>query len=168
MRIIKWNLLTQSLQLFWDLDLLEIKENKKSVNENVADEIKLEENRYTVKLAFQENHPVILENYSLSAKRLNELKIRLHKDILLLQEYNDVIKEQLELGIIEKIDTPNVSGERTYTLLKSTIIWFIQLTYEKADTEKVYLQMNVHWSHRDHLHFLWFNATNRERPIIER
>ena len=110
------------MQLFWDLDLLEIKENKKSVNENVADEIKLEENRYTVKLAFKENHLVILENYSLSAKRLNELKIRLDKDMLLLQEYNDVIKEQLELGIIEKIDTPNVSGERTYTLLKSTII----------------------------------------------
>ena len=132
------------MQLFWDLDLLEIKENKKSVNENVADEIKLEENRYTVKLAFKENHLVILENYSLSAKRLNELKIRLDKDMLLLQEYNDVIKEQLELGIIEKIDAPNVSGKRTYTLLKSTIIWFIQLTYEKADTEKVYLQMNVH------------------------
>ena len=104
------------MQLFWDLDLLEIKENKKSVNENVADEIKLEENRYTVKLAFQENHPVILENYSLSAKRLNGLKIRLDKDILLLQEYNDVIKEQLELGIIEKIDTPNVSGGKNLHL----------------------------------------------------
>ena len=84
------------------------------VYENVADEIKLEGNRYTVKVPFRDDHPVIAENYSLSAKRLKRLKNRLNKDKSLLQKYDDVIKEQLELGIIEKVDTPIVAGEGTY------------------------------------------------------
>ena len=37
----------------------------------------------------------------------------LNKDKLLLQKY-DVIKEQLELGITVKIDTPIVAGEGAY------------------------------------------------------
>ena len=52
------DLLTQNLQRFWDLNLLGIKENERSVYENVADEIKLEGNRYTLKLPFKEDHPV--------------------------------------------------------------------------------------------------------------
>ena len=68
------------LQRFWELDLLGIKENEKSVYEYVADETKLEGNRYTVKLLFKEDHPVISENYSLSGKRINGLKNLLDKD----------------------------------------------------------------------------------------
>ena len=65
------DLLTQNLQRFWDLDSLRIKENEKSVCENVADEIKSEGNRYIVKLPVKQDHLVIRENYSLSAKRSN-------------------------------------------------------------------------------------------------
>ena len=46
-------LFTQNLQKFWDLDTIGIKENEKSVYENVSDEIKLDGNRYTVKLPFR-------------------------------------------------------------------------------------------------------------------
>ena len=80
----------------------------------MADEIKLEGNRIAVKLPFKEDHPVIPENYSLSAKRLTGLKNRLDKGKSLLKKYDDVIKEQLELGIIEKVDTTIVAGEGTY------------------------------------------------------
>ena len=38
------------LQLFWDLDSIGIKENEKSVYQNVRDEIELERNRYPLKL----------------------------------------------------------------------------------------------------------------------
>ena len=68
------------LQRFWEIDLLGIKENEKSVYEYVADETKLEGNRYAVKLLFKEDHPVISENYSLSGKRINGLKNLLEKD----------------------------------------------------------------------------------------
>ena len=74
------NFLTQNLQRFWNLDSFGIKENEKALYENVADEIKLEGDRYTVKLLFKEDHPVIPENYSSSAKRLNGLKNRLDKN----------------------------------------------------------------------------------------
>ena len=60
--------------------MLGIKENEKSVYEYVADETKLEGNRYTVKLLFKEDHPVISENYSLSGKIINGLKNLLDKD----------------------------------------------------------------------------------------
>ena len=109
------DLLIQNSQRFWNLDLLGFKENEKLVYEDVDDEIKLEGNRYTVKLPFKENHPANPENYLLSAKRLKGLKNRLDKDKSLLQKYDDVIKEQLELGIIEKVDTTIVAGEGTYT-----------------------------------------------------
>ena len=66
----KWNSLTGNLQWFWDLDLLRIKENEKSVNENVLGNIKLEKNGYTVKLPFKEEHPFILENYTFIEKKL--------------------------------------------------------------------------------------------------
>ena len=108
------DLLTQNLQWFWDLDSRGIKVNEKSTHDNVADEIKLEVNRYTVKLLFEEDHPVIPENYLLSVKRLKGLKNHLDKDKSLLQKYDDVIKKQLELGIIEKVDTPIAVGEGTY------------------------------------------------------
>ena len=68
------------LQRFWELDLLGIKENEKSVYEYVADETKLEGNRYTVKLLFKEDRPVISENYLLSGKIINGLKNLLDKD----------------------------------------------------------------------------------------
>ena len=84
------------------------------VYENVADEIKLEGNRYRVKLPFKEDHPVIPDKYLLNAKRLKGLKNRLDKDKSLLQKYDDVIKEQLELGIKEKVDITLVAGEGTY------------------------------------------------------
>ena len=91
-----------------------IKENEKLVYENVAGEIKLKGNSYTVKLPFKGDHPVILQNYLLSAVRLKALKNRHDKDKLLLQKYDDVIKEKLEFGIIEKIDTLIVAEEGTY------------------------------------------------------
>ena len=103
------DLLTQNLQWFWDLESRGIKVNEKSTHDNVADEIKLEVNRYTVKLLF-EDHPVIPENYLLSVKRLKGLKNHLDKDKSFLQKYDDVIKKQLELGIIEKVDTPIAVG----------------------------------------------------------
>lgn len=50
--------------------MLRIKENEKSVNENVLGNIKLEKNGYTVKLPFKEEHPFILENYTFIEKEL--------------------------------------------------------------------------------------------------
>ena len=55
------NFLTQNLQRFWNLDSFGIKENEKALYENVADEIKLEGDRYTVKLLFKEDHQSFLK-----------------------------------------------------------------------------------------------------------
>ena len=102
------------LQNFWDLDSLRIKEQEKSVYENFTEDIKFEDNRYTVKLPFKQDHPTIPHNYYLSLKRLNSLRIRLDINKELLQNYDNVIKEQLQLGIIEKVDTPVSTGEGIY------------------------------------------------------
>ena len=57
----------------------------------------------------------------MNAKRFKGLKNRLDKEKSLLQNYDDVIKEQLELGIIGKVDTPIVEGEGTYILHREVI-----------------------------------------------
>ena len=50
----------------------------------------------------------------MSTKKINELKKRLEKDKSLLQKYDDVIKGQLELGIIEEVGITIAAGEETY------------------------------------------------------
>ena len=80
----------------------------------MVEEIKLKGNRYTVKLPFKEDHPLIPENCLLSSKRLKELNNRLDKDKSLLQKYDDINKELLELGIIEKDNIPIVAGQGSY------------------------------------------------------
>ena len=108
------------MRQIWDLDSLENKKNENSVYENIADESRLEGSRYTVKSPIKEDHPVIPEIYWLSAKRLTGLlKDRLDKNKLLLQKYDDAIKEQLGLVLQRKLTNPLLQGkESTYHILR--------------------------------------------------
>ena len=102
------------LHKFWDLDSIGIKENESSVYEKFEEEIEFIDNRYVVKLPVKENHPPLPDNYLLSKKRLEHLKSKLEKDESLLKRYDDVIQEQLKMGIIEEINTPGVPNNVTY------------------------------------------------------
>ena len=50
----------------------------------------------------------------MSLKRLKKLKSRLSNDVELLNDYDNVFKEQLKLGIIEEVEEPGEVGHVTY------------------------------------------------------
>ena len=49
-------------------------------------------------------HPVLLNNYDIALHRLNNLTKRLRRDPETLKKYDKIITEQLDKGIIEKVD----------------------------------------------------------------
>ena len=79
-----------SLNKFWNLDSIGIKDNEQSVYENFESDIKIENQRYVVKLPVKENHPLLPDNCNVSLKRLDKLKMRLEKNEHLLKSYDDI------------------------------------------------------------------------------
>ena len=94
--------LNETLKTFWELESIGIAEKQKSVYDKFEDQIKFENNRYVVNLPFKEDHPLIEDNFNLNMNRLENLMKKLKRDPELLKQYDDVIKQQRDLGIIEK------------------------------------------------------------------
>ena len=106
--------LSQEINRFWDLDVLGISDNETSVYQKFNENIKFENSRYVIKLPFKETHPILPDNYGLCKKRLFSLKSRLDKDVEMKKRYDSVFQEQLECGIIEKVNDPGTLGGVTY------------------------------------------------------
>ncbi|CAB4015726.1 Hypothetical predicted protein [Paramuricea clavata] len=62
-----------------------------------------QENRDEVKLPRKSDRLRIPDSYELSCNRLRSMHFKLHKKPELLNEYDQIIKEQLSSGIIEKV-----------------------------------------------------------------
>ena len=90
------------LRKFWDLESIGIK--NQSVHEEFLENISYENNHYTVNLPWKSTHPNLPDNFDLSEKRLNSLLKRLKTEPDVLKEYNQVIQDQLEKGIVEVVD----------------------------------------------------------------
>ena len=98
--------LENQLSKFWDLENLGILKSEDTVYQNFEEEIKFVDGRYEVKLPWEEQHPLLPDNFKLNQKRLQSLGRRLKSDPEILQAYDEVIKDQLEKGIIERV-SPN-------------------------------------------------------------
>ena len=59
---------------------------------------------YQVNLPWKATHPPLPDNYELSQRRLSSLLSRLRKEPDILKEYDSVIKDQIERGIVEVVD----------------------------------------------------------------
>ena len=82
--------------------------------------------RYEVGLCFKEYHEILSDNYFNCKKRLNSLSKRFERNNELLQQYNNIIKEQLELNVVEKVPPSEASnfdqvGQTHYLSLRSVI-----------------------------------------------
>ena len=104
-----------NLNKLWNLDSIGIKDNEQSVYENFESDIKIENQRYVVKLPVKENHPLLPDNYNVSLKRLDKLKMRLEKNELLLKSYDDIFSEQIKLSITEEVNSPGIFNNVTYS-----------------------------------------------------
>ena len=65
------------------------------------DKIKFVDGRYQVSMPFKADHPTIPDNFQVSKRRLNSLVNRLNKSPETLHQYDKVIKEQIDSGIVE-------------------------------------------------------------------
>ena len=89
--------------------------------ENFESDIKFENQRYVAKLHVKENHPLLPDNYTVSLKRLDELKMRLDKNEHLLKSYDDIFQEQIKVGIIEEVNSPGIFNNMAYLLHKEVV-----------------------------------------------
>ena len=82
--------------------------------ENFESDKKFEIQRYVAKLPVKENHPLLPDNYNVSLKRSDKLKMRLDKNENLLRSYDNIFQEQIKLGVIEEVNSPGIFNNVTY------------------------------------------------------
>ena len=63
--------------------------------------------RYQVKVPLFDNHPMLSDNYTNASRRLATVVKNLKTQPEILKQYDQVIKEQLESGVIEEVRERN-------------------------------------------------------------
>ena len=108
--------LSDEVRKFWRLDLLGIGDDEEAEDADIEDlgKVTFKHGRYHVELPFLKNHHFLPDNFSLCEKRLKKLKEKLDVDADLKKKYNNIMMEQLNLGIIEQIVDPGEAGNVTY------------------------------------------------------
>ena len=96
--------LKKRLHNLWELESIGIKQEESSVLELFKETITLRNQRYKVSLPWEEAHDPLPDNHSLRQRRLQSFLKRLSQKPEQLEEYDRVIKDQLEQGIIERVD----------------------------------------------------------------
>ena len=100
--------LERKLAEFWDLEAIGISPEEKSVYERFNEDITFKDVRYEVKLPWKECHATLPDNCTLCQRRLKSLTRRLQSEDI-TQEYDAVIQDQLDKGIIEKVESSKTS-----------------------------------------------------------
>ena len=109
--------LTEQVPRFWDMDSIGIKEKEPSVYETFVKNIKHDGTHYEVNLPWKPSHPMLPDNFTISLGRLQSLTKRLQNNPKVFDDYNQIIVEQEQSGIIERVDIENLKprvGETNY------------------------------------------------------
>ena len=114
--------LDDCLKRFWDLESLGIVSEETSVHEKFVQKIRFDGQRYEVSLPWKESHPQLPDHRELCRKRLMCLLKRLRQTPQLLQEYDMIIHNQLEKGVIEVVTQPALSSDHVHYLPHHGII----------------------------------------------
>ncbi len=97
--------IVNEVKKFWENEAIGIKESgDQFVHNKFVDEIKFVDNRYEVKMPFKDGHPILPDNYSLAKRRLFSLVNRLQQNKEIAEQYDEIIKDQLAKGIVERVD----------------------------------------------------------------
>ena len=96
--------LDENLRTFWELGSIGIKQEENSVLQTFKETITFKNQRYEVGLPGKEAHDPLPDNRSLSQRRVQSLLKRLSQKPEKLEEYDHVTKDQLDKGIIGRVD----------------------------------------------------------------
>jgi len=124
-----------SLERLWSLETIGIRDpltpnNDDETLHKFCEGIKYSEGRYHIVWPWKQQQFQLDDNYELAFRRLISLVNRLQQDPELMQKYNGIINQQLQKGIVEKVDNFTVSGVRSHYLPHHPI-----LTPSKATTK---------------------------------
>ena len=86
-----------------------INEIKDDIYSSFKENLAFGNNRYKTKLPFKEYSEALLDNFNLSNIRLNNLKTRLDKNKNLMIEYDKIIKQYINDGIVEPVRSTKTS-----------------------------------------------------------
>ena len=89
--------------------------NKETVLENFEKKIRFDEGkkRYELRLPFIEKHEIMNDNSLNSKRRMKSLLTKFKSNEELLHEYDTIIKEQLDLAVIELASDASIDGRNT-------------------------------------------------------
>lgn len=96
--------LDNQLKAFWDLESFGVTDTEDSVYDQFSSNIVMSDGRYEVSLPWKDSFPYIPDNLLLSQGRLRSLLKRLKQSPDILREYDCIIRQQLESGIIETVE----------------------------------------------------------------
>ena len=91
------------MKQFWELESLGITRNEALVYEKFVQQIRFDGKRYEVSLPWKEHHQPLPDHFDLCNKRLTSLLKRLTQTPQLLAEYDAIIQDQLDKGIVEVV-----------------------------------------------------------------
>ena len=124
------------LQKFWDLETLGITDTETSVHDKFSNEKRFIGERYQLKRLFKDNHPMLSDNYTDASRRLAAVIKKLKTQPEILKQYDQVIKEQLESGVVKEVQQECVQ-EEDESFSKSVF---------KQDTEKEQQVLEMLWN----------------------
>ena len=114
--------LEEHLKSFWDLESFGIIGPEHSVLDEFQDSIHFTDGRYEVSLPWKDPHQLLPDNYQLCVRRLQGLLRRLRQDPKLLLEYDSIIKNQLQRGIVEVVNLGKEQAERIHYLPHHAVV----------------------------------------------
>ena len=107
------------LEDFWNVESIGVLDNPNSTNDEIAKEnfkqtVRFEEGRYQVTWPWKDSDPDLPLNRELALGRLRSNVKRMKDKPELINTYDKIIQDQLEKGVIEKVDETVADGPRHY------------------------------------------------------
>ena len=99
--------LEDCLHSFWNLEALGVTDEADPLMKEFNDKISFKNGRYEVSLPWRDMHPPLPTNYQLSVRRLQGLYRRLRQDLRVLSEYDGIIRDQIQKGIVQVVKPTN-------------------------------------------------------------
>ena len=122
-----------NLEHFWSLESIGITDSPVAADDDQALDnfnktFKFVDGRYLVSWPWKELNPDLPDNYQLAVGQLKSTVQRLRKDPRLLKMYTDIIQEQLDRGIIEKVSNDTEEGPLKHYIPHHAVITPLKTT----------------------------------------
>ena len=114
--------LGDQLRAFWESEALGIRDMEESIYDEFTGVVKFQNRRNQVPLHGRVFHDPLLNYYELSLQRLQCLLHQHKQDPAVLKEYDDIIKDQLKIGIIEAIPNEDPLNNVLYMLHHAVVL----------------------------------------------